>query len=125
MNLLLLKVLMKPTQQKVFIEKFKSGLCQLYQDFLSEIILYGSYARGDYDSESDIDFLVVLDKQEIDYGEEIGKMTKFIYPLMLDYDIIVSYLPIPKKRWQEEKSFFFDNVKKDGLSIWMKELNES
>lgn len=30
-------------------------------DDLSETILYGSYARGDYDAESDIDIALIID----------------------------------------------------------------
>lgn len=44
------------------------------------LILYGSYARGDYNQESDIDLLVLLDKETISRDDEI----KVTYPL---YDI--------------------------------------
>jgi len=38
-------------------------LCKKYEAFnLKLIILYGSYARGDYTNESDIDLLIIADK---------------------------------------------------------------
>ena len=39
------------------VNKFKS----IYSDSLESVILYGSYARGDYDDESDIDVVALVD----------------------------------------------------------------
>ncbi|MFN0014530.1 MAG: nucleotidyltransferase domain-containing protein [Saprospiraceae bacterium] len=47
----------------------KAELQRLYGDRLAKVILYGSYARGDFHEESDIDFLVVLKDVEIDVGK--------------------------------------------------------
>ncbi|MEA3445636.1 MAG: nucleotidyltransferase domain-containing protein [Bacteroidota bacterium] len=44
------------------------------------LILYGSYARGDYNENSDLDFLVLIDKIEITRNDQ----KKIKYPL---YDI--------------------------------------
>lgn len=100
-------------------------MLSLYGKRLSAVILYGSFARKDYDTESDIDFLVLIDKKSMDYGEEIQRITKVVYPLMLDHDIIISCLPSSLDRWLSEKSFFYDQVKKDGIPIWTRKLNES
>lgn len=36
--------------------EYKASLRELYGDELAELILFGSYARGDYWEESDVDF---------------------------------------------------------------------
>jgi uncharacterized protein len=36
--------------------EYKANLQSLYGDELAELVLFGSYARGDYHDESDIDF---------------------------------------------------------------------
>ena len=36
----------------------------------AEIFLYGSHARGDYHTESDMDILVLLDKEKITRDDE-------------------------------------------------------
>ena len=42
------------------IKDFTETMKNHYSDRLSKIILYGSYARGDFNEESDIDFMVVI-----------------------------------------------------------------
>ncbi len=40
--------------------EYKASLQNLYGNELVELVLFGSYARGDYHEESDVDFTVVL-----------------------------------------------------------------
>ena len=42
------------------IKEFHEELDKIYGENLVKVILYGSYARGDFSSDSDIDLLVVL-----------------------------------------------------------------
>jgi hypothetical protein len=43
--------------------EFKAALQSLYGDRLNGIVLFGSYARGDYDEESDIDLMMLLNDE--------------------------------------------------------------
>ncbi|MGM0528481.1 MAG: nucleotidyltransferase domain-containing protein, partial [Bacteroidota bacterium] len=43
----------------------------------AQILLYGSYARGDYDERSDIDLIILLDKKKITREDE--KRIKYLY----------------------------------------------
>jgi predicted nucleotidyltransferase len=52
-------------KKEIVSKRFKEIMQELYGERLSKIILYGSYARGDFHEESDIDFLVVLNDEEI------------------------------------------------------------
>ncbi|MBE9260637.1 nucleotidyltransferase domain-containing protein, partial [Dolichospermum sp. LEGE 00246] len=42
------------------LEKVKGFLQKTYQENLDKVILFGSRARGDYHSDSDVDILIVL-----------------------------------------------------------------
>ena len=37
----------------------------------AKVVLFGSYARGDYNEESDIDLLILLNKDNITYADEV------------------------------------------------------
>jgi len=59
-------------------------------DKLDKIILFGSYARGDFDSESDMDFFILANVPQ----EEANKWRRDIHTRMpgidLEYDMLVS-----------------------------------
>lgn len=53
------------------VREFKSALQTLYGERLHGVVLYGSYARGDYDEESDIDLMVLFNDENVDTYKEI------------------------------------------------------
>ena len=57
----MLKDAMDKTAVKVLMDELKAGLQALYGDRLKGIYLYGSYARGEGDPESELDALVMLE----------------------------------------------------------------
>ena len=84
-----------------------------------EAILFGSYARGDADSGSDIDVLLLVDasRQEIsDRNWQIGNLAA---ELLLDYGVVVS--PIIENREYFHKNLhlfpFYHNIEREGVRI--------
>ncbi|ACP34499.1 DNA polymerase beta domain protein region [Sulfolobus islandicus Y.G.57.14] len=59
-------------------------LCKIYSKFNPKlVILFGSYARGDYTSESDIDVLVVSDIFSRDPRESFGMAYNLKFPQVM------------------------------------------
>ena len=92
---------------------------EIFGDRLRSVILYGSYARGDFDDESDIDIMILVDipLEEIHlYKEPILCLAD---DLGLEYDILVS--PYIKDTYTFDKYFsaipFYQNVQKEGVMI--------
>ena len=54
-----------------------------------KVILFGSYARGDADYDSDVDFLVI-EKVIKDKRKEMTRLRRALLPLRIPVDIIVS-----------------------------------
>jgi predicted nucleotidyltransferase len=70
----------------------------VFGDRLREIRLFGSYARGDADEESDVDVLVVVDGLT---DLEIGVVATESVPVMLAHHIDLSPLPMSTSRLDE------------------------
>jgi len=63
------------------------------------VVLFGSKARGDDDSESDID-LLVLTTRALSGGER-HSMTDALFPLQLRHDVVLSVLILTGREWNE------------------------
>ncbi|WP_456367169.1 nucleotidyltransferase domain-containing protein, partial [Thermococcus sp.] len=54
------------------LDEFLRVLRKRFGDSIEEVILFGSYARGDYDEESDIDLLII---GKVDFNELMDVLT--------------------------------------------------
>jgi UTP:GlnB (protein PII) uridylyltransferase len=54
---------------EAIVHEAATALRDLYGDRLRQVLLYGSYARGEADEESDIDLLVVLTDMRSPFAE--------------------------------------------------------
>jgi predicted nucleotidyltransferase len=68
-------------------------LRELYGERLKQVLLFGSWARGDAHPESDIDLLVVLDRIESRWGER-DRMDEILERHSFENNTIVSEIPV-------------------------------
>ena len=78
--------------------------------------IFGSYARGDYDAESDIDVLVVL-KDYKQYGREIDRTGELICSMSLDYGVTVSPIFMRERDWVKGEKPLLQNVQAEGVPV--------
>lgn len=82
------------------------------------IILYGSLARGENTEDSDVDLLILLDKETVTREDE--KKIKYpLYDIEFDTGQILSPLVLSKSDWEIKHKItpFYENVKKDGVIL--------
>lgn len=105
------------TNARQAIQESAMLLRKIYGERLNKVLLYGSYARGEQWEESDIDFLVVLNEEKISSFKELEFISDNLFELNLKYNIPLSFHPISKERLKSEKSFFLNNVRKEGVEL--------
>ena len=67
------------------------------------------------DLESDVDVLIVLDEVQ-DYWREIGRTGELVSRLSLDYGVSVSRVFIPERDWNELRTPFLRNVRREAVT---------
>ena len=75
-----------PVSMKTLLEQYTKILQKIYGKHLKSVILYGSYARGDYREDSDIDIMILLDLSDIDikqYRHELAGETLILIWIMI------------------------------------------
>jgi predicted nucleotidyltransferase len=96
------------------LEELKAGLALLYSDRLKGIYLFGSFSRGEEDAESDIDILIVLDRVD-KYGQEVELTSHMISRLSLACGRSISCVFTSERRWKEDGTIFFLNVREEAV----------
>jgi predicted nucleotidyltransferase len=96
--------------------RIKSLIKEIEPD--AKIILYGSTARGDSMEDSDIDLLILVNKDHISRKEE--KRIKYpLYDLEFDTGQIISPMIISALDWENIHSItpLYKNIKKEGIEL--------
>ena len=96
-----------------------AGLHMIFGDKLNSVILYGSYARGDFDSESDIDVMALVNLEKNELAKYRRTVSDFTNDIDLKYDVLLSV------KLQDKLTFdkyintlpFYMNVVREGVNI--------
>lgn len=102
------------------IKQYVEQLCKIYGEHLKTVILYGSYARGDYTENSDIDIMVLLDLNDMDikrYRHELSGMT---YDFNMEYDLDIKPIAKNKEHFDHWAGVypFYSNIEREGVKLF-------
>ena len=88
-------------------------------DRLEKVVLYGSYARGDFDGESDVDFFILADVPQEEAGIWRRNIRTRIPYIDLDYDLCVSLHVTGSTIFNEYANTlpFYMNVIREGVQL--------
>lgn len=99
--------------------KFAEEAKQIYGEKLYQIIMYGSCARGDFQQDSDIDILVLLNVPKEEINSERKRILDVSDKLDLKYDVVLTPVFQSYKLYQQylPVSGFYQSVEKEGVRI--------
>jgi uncharacterized protein len=102
-----------PSKIQRLLRELKSELTHIYGEHLKGVYLYGSYARGDQQTGSDVDVMIVLASYQR-YGDEIKRTSELNAKLSLEYNLSISRLFLTEERWKHEDSPLLRNIRAQG-----------
>ncbi len=85
-----------------------------------EVWLFGSYSRGDYDLDSDIDLLVVLKNKSIESSKTIADLSENAME-KTDYEELLSIKEVDNEEWSTMKKNKFSlaqSIEQEGMLLW-------
>lgn len=94
----------------------KRALRTIYGTRLSGIYLYGSYARGDYDADSDVDLLVTL-RDEANPWTESSRLSETLSDICLTHDLLIAVYTVPEVWLRERETPLFINIRREGVLV--------
>lgn len=99
------------------LDELRRKLRDRFGDELRDVVLFGSYARGEAGADSDVDVLVVLDHAEwahrrtvIDAATDLG----------LEHDLLISPTVVDRatyERWSRQRRPLVVDIERDGVRI--------
>ena len=104
---------------KIILRKIAEIYHVVYGDDIVKIVLYGSYARGDYQNDSDIDVAAIVRGERRDLQERLKKVWDISSDLELEYETIVSPTVIPLGEYEKYKDDlpYYRNIQNEGVDI--------
>jgi predicted nucleotidyltransferase len=104
---------------RTIIEHLVQAYRSVYGQDIVQIVLYGSYARGDYDRESDVDIVAIVQGEREILQEQLKKVWDVSCELELEYDTILSPTVIPYKEFEKyrEELPYYRNIAQEGVVI--------
>jgi len=114
-------------KMKNILDEYVKGIIKVVGKNLKQVILYGSYARGEQlnDKEvSDIDIMILVDASEEEVKQIQKKVLDYSYDLDLQYDILLSPIVESINNYNSRVKYmqFYKNIKKEGVLLYV--LNE-
>ncbi len=99
------------------VTQFAEGLKERFGDHIVRILLIGSYARGDYREDSDVDVVVLLDQSTRELRDHIyDYWTEFL--VQYEFDIALKLLDSTTFRnWKQWRDPFSLSVESEGIAL--------
>jgi predicted nucleotidyltransferase len=107
---------MSERELQSILRSLRRELTRVLGDQLEAVILYGSQARREARSDSDIDVLVIV-RDDSDYADLIRRTSAVVSALSLQHDVVISRAFVSRERFEREQTPFLLNVRREGVPV--------
>ena len=109
-----------PKRMQSLIDQYVEEIKRIYGSHVKQIILYGSYARGDYTDESDIDIMILLDLSDMDIKQYRHELSGETFDFNMDHDLDIKPIAKSQQHFQNwvDAYPFYANVEKEGVKLF-------
>ena len=110
---------MKREKLDMICQKVADCYRRVFGDKLRDVYLYGSYARGDFDAESDVDILVRIDCPASALRNYQRRVIALAAALSLEYGVEVSVSLVDTATYSRYKRYlpYYENIEREGIRI--------
>lgn len=100
--------------------RYVNNLHLIYGAQLKTVFLYGSYARGDFRQDSDIDIMILVDMPEEEIKKRGSSLSDMTFDFNFDNDLAI--MPIVKNyehfnKWLRAYPFY-NTIKREGVKLY-------
>jgi len=105
---------------EIILKELLDRVYPLFGDKLKKAILFGSYARGDYDAESDIDVMLMLSEDDVALREYSDKITDIVVELDLKYDVVLAAILQSETKFMKYQHAmpFYSSINNEGVVLY-------
>lgn len=108
------------SKMRDLLEEYVILICGIYGMHLKQVILYGSYARGDFTEDSDVDIMILLDISDMEIKNYRHQLSDITFDFNMDHDLDIK--PIAKsedhfRKWIDAYPFYA-NISKEGVRLY-------
>lgn len=98
------------------VQEFKQRLLAEFSDEIVSVIVFGSVARGEDKSDSDIDVMVVF-REGVDASSRWSKVCSISSDVSFDYDTLIGSLVTSEREMATHISPLYVNIRKEGIRV--------
>ncbi|MEZ7890632.1 MAG: nucleotidyltransferase domain-containing protein [Candidatus Wallbacteria bacterium] len=112
------EIIIKDNKIKELLVELEARLRELFKNNLKKIILFGSYAKGNYDNESDIDIMVLVNN--IDKKAYKDLITSIRLDLTIKYSVLPSISIENENEYYKNLNiqFLYRKIENEGIELY-------
>jgi predicted nucleotidyltransferase len=109
-----------PEELQIILNQLIKRVQPVFGAKLKKVVLFGSYARGDYDAESDVDLMLMINEDEQQLRKYRYQVLDIYTDINLKYDVLISGILQDYNKFNKYLNVlpFYDAVNKEGVVVY-------